>query len=106
LKEGVTRPELRFLDRDVDVGPPRELAPDHITVVPDDDDDRFGLRCGRAAEDVLDERKPRHAMKDLRNRRSHPCPLAGGENDDVEIGHRGAVFGQHARAGGCEKRGQ
>ena len=54
---------------------------------------------GSNLEDAIDERAPGHAMEHLRHLGLHASAFAGGQNDDVEVGHVRWRAGVRARVG-------
>jgi hypothetical protein len=82
---------LRLLEREAEPGPAGQRPSYFRRLMPDDERDGYRLYRGRGPQDVLDEGQPAGAVKDLRGRRLHARPLAGGKNDDVGGRHGGPL---------------
>jgi hypothetical protein len=87
LQQGVARAELRFLQCKPQAQPFPERLPHPLRTVADNHNDRRVLKRVGRAQHVLDQWETAGRMQHLRLLGLHPGPLAGGEDDDVNVGH-------------------
>ena len=91
LEQRVAGAELRLLHDEVQSADAAERCSEQLRLMTDDDRQRRGFERRGISNDVPDERQSVRVMNQLRQGGLHPGPLAGGQNDQVQVGHRNSL---------------